>query len=236
MILLAAQTRSKNVQIIKRLTVVAFILSWPMAGTSSAETLLDAFPTQTGVFPMSVTSTAQNRGFLDASIDVNSSRDWVELNLVLHMSAPGREFGSVALVNADVLAQDFPMTSPLFQPGIEAAQVTLKDLLTTGLGAMQAGTIDVFFDSRKLATISESHSNNAVTKTNSVSGTYRSINPGIIIQNNAFNAADITSRADVVLNDVMVTTGSVVTTAIGAMGAGDVAATVLGRLVGETVE
>ncbi|WP_319825986.1 hypothetical protein [Thalassovita sp.] len=220
----------------KRLAIIAFLLSGPMTGTASAQSLLDAFLAQADTLSASITNLAQNQGDLDGSIHVDSSRDWAKIHLVLSILALDGGFGSEAQVNEDTLARDFPMPDRLFEPGPDMAQVTLKDLLTTGLGAMQSGTIDVFFDSRGLATISESHGTNAGTTTDSVTLRYGAIDPGVMAQNIAYNTANLTSRVEVVLNDVVATTGSVATTAIGAMGTGDVAATLLGRLVGERFE
>ncbi len=217
----------------KRLAVIAFLLSVFMAGTASAQSLLEAFLAQADMLSASIMNLAQNQGDLDGSIHVDSSRDWADINLALSILALDGGFGSEAQVNEDILARDFPMPDSLLESGPDMAQVILQELLSTGLGAMQSGTIDVFFDSRGLATISESHVTNAGTTTDSVTLRYGAIDAGVMAQNIAYNTGNLTSRVEIVLNDVVATTGTVATTAIGAMGTGDVAATLLGRLVGE---
>lgn len=73
-----------------------------------------------------------------------------------------------------------------------------------------------------------------------IAETYGQIDSGLAIQNVAYNTVSdlgsIDAGINLALNDVNATVGNLATTAIGAMGSGDLTANIVGRLVGTPVE
>ncbi|WP_319825985.1 hypothetical protein [Thalassovita sp.] len=205
-----------------------------VAGAAS-DNLIEALLASVGDVSASISNIAENSGYLDASIDIDTSRNLGAIEDVIatlmdsdgdNTIESGEGFGSLAQVG-DNIARDFAMPDMSF---LDPLQLTLGDLATTGIGAMQSGSMDVSFDASGLATLASDVSSGSTTMAESITETYGAIDAGLSFQNVAFNTADIDATINLLLNDVNTTAGNLATTAIGAMGSGDLTASITGRL------
>lgn len=208
---------------------------------ADADNLTQALLNQLGDASVSVSNIAENSGDLDASIDIDTSRsiDGIASVLATLMDSDGdgtidadEGFGSMAAVGADIDAYDFELPDMSF---IDPLELALGDLATTGIGAMQSGSMDVTLDASGLASLASDMSAGGTTMAQTITETYGSIDAGISLQNVAYNTADIDSRIDLALVDVNATAGDLATTAIGAMGSGDLVADITGSIVDTSV-
>lgn len=198
-----------------------------LASSASSQSLLDNLLEHSSTAPASFSNLAQNEALLYGTITVDASRDWIALEPQLLFSPV-----SVSQVSDSVFSRDRAFLDVFFQNAQDSSSVMLEDLVATGIGAMQSGAMDVFLDSRGLVSVSVDQSTTAGGQTTSVIECFARLDLAPLVQNIAYNGGEIQSRVDMVVQDVRVTTGSISTTAIGAMGSGNIATHIMGRLVG----
>ena len=190
---------------------------------------LDALLADAGDLSVAITNLAENGGELSANVNVNTSRDYTTILASLGAVVSGtNELGSYSSVG-DTYARDFAFPDLAFLAPLET---TLGDIATTGIGAMQSGSINVAFDASGLQTMTSNIATGETTTASLISETYGQIDSGLAIQNVAYNTAAVDAGIDLALADVNATVGNLATTAIGAMGSGDLTANIVGRLVG----
>lgn len=206
------------------------------AGSGGSQ--LDALLAEAGDLSAAITNLAENQGDLTASVDMTTSRDYLEiLDSISSVSGGDNGLGSYSAVGEDVYARDFGFPNLAFLAPLEA---NLGDIATTAIGAMQSGNMTVAFDASGLQTMASDISTGESTSASMIAETYGQIDSGLAIQNVAYNTAgdlgSIDAGINLALNDVNATVGNLATTAIGAMGSGDLTANIVGRLVGTPVE
>ncbi len=218
----------------KKLLASTALATVAMSTAASAQSLLDSLLNSADVLSAQITNMAENSANLDASINISTGRDLVGINNVVSGIAADNPdgFGSVSVVpNTDGIgtnvATDFQLPDMSF---IDPLTLALGDLATTGIGAMQSGAMDVSFDASGIAERTTDASTSATTTAEAITETYGDLDTGLALQNIAFNTADIDAGIALLLNDVNTTAGAVATTAIGAMGSGDLTASLTGSI------
>ncbi len=212
----------------KKLLATTALATLAMSGAASAQSLLDSLLASADQLSASITNIAENSATLDASIDITTTRDLTGINnIVSGIAADNLDgFGSVSVVGTTV-ATDFELPDMSF---VDPLTLALGDLATTGIGAMQSGAMDVSFDASGIASRTTDASTSLTTTAEAITETYGDLDTGIALQNVAFNTADIDAGIALLLNDVNTTAGAVATTAIGAMGSGDLTASLTGSI------
>ena len=212
----------------KKLLATTALATLAMSSAASAQSLLDSLLNSADQLSASITNMAENSADLDASIDITTTRDLTGINAVVAGIAGDNTdgFGSVSVVGTTV-ATDFELPDMSF---VDPLTLALGDLATTGIGAMQSGAMDVSFDASGIAERTTDASSSATTTAEEITETYGDLDTGIALQNVAFNTADIDAGIALLLNDVNTTAGAVATTAIGAMGSGDLTASLTGSI------
>lgn len=212
----------------KKLLATTALAALAMSGHASAQSLLESLLNNADQLSASITNMAENSADLDASIVIETNRDLEAINNVVGAIADTNPdgFGSVSAVG-DTVATDFELPDMSFLAPLD---LTLGDLATTAIGAMQSGSMDVSFDASGLAERTADSSSSATTTAEAIEETYGDLDTGLAFQNVALNTADINAEIELLLNDVNATAGNLATTAIGAMGSGDLAASLTGSV------
>lgn len=206
----------------------SFSSSGADTGNSS---LLASLLADADVLSASLTNLAENQSGLDASVSMVSSRKYDELRAIVNALSAGT--GSLASVGADVFARDVALPDlSVLMPSL----LTVEDISTTAIGAMQSGDIQASFDATSLLSMT----NDTAAQISVTHQIYGSVDGALAVQNVAYNLGTalaetstlINASVTMTLNDVNARAGSIATTSIGAMQSGNIEAQLLGRLVG----
>lgn len=198
-----------------------------VAGQSLLDSLLESSPN----FLVTSSNLAENDADILAEIYIDASQHWSALSYLLEQSWFQTERDSFSRVSAEVFSSNLNFPDKHFQSPLYVSRVSFQELLATGIGAMQFGSHEVLVNFRDFETASTINRTAFGSEDPISGGDFVRIESSVIIQNSAFNTGQLLSGIDMVLRDVRVSSGTLSTTAIGAMGAGDIATNILGRLV-----
>lgn len=217
----------------KRLLATTAIASMAFAGGASAQSLLEDILADIDVLTLSISNIADNLADIDASIAIDTSRDYAAIDGIIGtIGGFGSEdgFGSYAQTSATNFARDFEFPDLSFLAPLTSE---FGDLATTAIGALQSGSMTVSFDTTSLLNDVSERTEGATTSAETMGQTFGSLDAGIALQNVSFNQADdINASITLTMADVNAKVGNVATTAIGALGSGDMVVDLVGSLVG----
>lgn len=214
----------------KKLLATTAISMMAFTGAASAQTLLETILTNADDLVLSISNVAENIADIDASIEIDTTRDYAGIDTILATLMAGTSpLGSYSQVSTTVFASDFELPDLAFLAPLET---TIGDLSTTAIGALQSGSMDISITSTNLVEDLSVLAASSSTNATQMGETYASISGGLAFQNYAFNgAANLDANIVLTLADVNATVGNVATTAIGALGSGDMVVALVGSLV-----
>jgi len=195
----------------------------------SSASLLNDLLGNAATLSASLSNVAQNLNSVDGSINVDTNRDYSGLaNGIDALSLDGTiPFGSFSTVGSNVFSRDLPAS---LLNVLNPLTLTLGDLSTTSIGAMQSGALTGTVNAGGIVDRVSSAATASTTTANSAVDTYGGIAHNVAFQNIAVNSGDINGSVQLSLNDVNSAIGKIGTTAIGAMGSGSLTATVTGNM------
>ena len=131
-------------------------------------------------------------------------------------------FGSFSQAGLSVIGRDLPAN---LLNVLNPLTLTLGDLSTTAIGAMQSGSMIATVNTSGIVNHVALAATGSTTSANSLADAYGGIANAVAFQNIAVNSGDVNGSVQLVLADVNATVGKIGTTAIGAMGSGSLTAT-----------
>jgi hypothetical protein len=195
------------------------------APASLLQSLLD----NAEVLSASLSNVAENLNEVNGSIDISTTRSLTEMDALVKSLGGSTGFGSYSQVGSGVYGRDIPAS---LLAVLDPTVATLGDLSTTAIGAMQSGSIIATIDASGIQDRVSSAATGSSTSADAMAESYGGIGGTIAVQNIANNLGGIDGSVTLALADVNATVGKVATTAIGAMGSGDLTATVKGNMAG----
>ncbi len=204
------------------------------AGTSEpSQSLLSGLLTNASALSASLSNVAENLNDVNGSVAVDTSRNFTGLASDISAIGAGSQhgFGSYSQAGTNVFAQDLP-TSLLNV--LNPLTLSMGDISTTAIGAMQSGSITATVDTSKIVDKVTTSSGGASTNAAAAAEAYGGTSGALSFQNIAVNSGAIDGSVALTLADVNSTIGKVGTTAIGAMGSGSLTATMTGNMGGVT--
>lgn len=219
----------------KNLLATTAILTMAFSGAASAQSLLENVLADAADLTAMISNVAENLTEIDASINIDTSRDYAGIDTILAtLSTAANPLGSYSQVSTTVFASDFELPDLAFLAPLETS---IEDLTTTAIGALQSGNMDIKIDTTGLVEDASVLAASSSTNATQMAETYGSIAGGLAFQNLAFNDAGtdgINASINLTLADVNASVGNATTTAIGALGSGNMAVELVGNLVGRT--
>lgn len=204
-------------------------------GVHPSVSLLDGIIADAENLFASASNISQNLNNIDGSIDVVTSRDFDGLIAGLGGIVGGiGNFGSFSQAGDRVFARDVPET---LLAVLDPLTLVLGDLATTSIGTLQSGhmiaqsgNIKAWFDAEGLVSKLTTTVTTTATSTTATAQQYGGIADTIAMQNVSVNTGRVDGSALLILADVDAKTGTIATTAIGALQSGKMEATVMGGL------
>lgn len=202
----------------------AFAQSAPAASSQSllANLLLNA-----SSLSASLSNVAENLNDVNGSITVDTSRDYLSMNVAIQSLSAGQSFGSFSQVNANVFGRDIPAA---LLNVLNPITLSLGDLSTTAIGAMQSGSITGTVNAGGIVDRVSAATTGSTTSANSMAENFGGIGQTVAFQNIAVNQGLVNGSVALTLDDVNTNVGKIGTTAIGAMGSGSLTATITGNM------
>jgi hypothetical protein len=191
--------------------------------------LLETLLSDAAVLSASLSNVAENLNQVNGSIDISTTRSLAEMDALVATLGGANGFGSYSQVGSGVYGRDIPDS---LLAVLDPTVATLGDLSTTAIGAMQSGSIIATIDASGIQDRVSSAATGSSTSADAMAESYGGIGGTIAVQNIANNLGGIDGSVTLALADVNATVGKVATTAIGAMGSGDLTATVKGNMAG----
>ena len=198
-------------------------------GVHPSVSLLDGILADAENLFASASNISQNLNNIDGSIDVVTSRDFDGL-----IAGGIGNFGSFSQAGDGVFARDVPET---LLAVLDPLTLVLGDLATTSIGTLQSGhmiaqsgNIKAWFDAEGLVSKLTTTVTTTATSTTATAQQYGGIADTIAMQNVSVNTGRVDGSALLILADVDAKTGTIATTAIGALQSGKMEATVMGGL------
>ncbi|MCW1920539.1 hypothetical protein NX862_17410 [Rhodobacter sp. KR11] len=200
-----------------------------VSDSQQSQSLLSGLLDNATALSASLSNIAENLNAVDGSINVTTGRDYAGLaDGIGALSSNGDiPFGSFSQVNAAVYAQDLPANLlTVLNPTI----LSLGDLSTTAIGAMQSGSITGTINAGGIVDRVSTTAEASTTSATAMAENFGGISGLVSFQNIAVNSGDVNGSVQMSMNDVNATIGKIGTTAIGAMGSGSLTATITGNM------
>ena len=201
------------------------------ATAQSSSSLLDNLLQDADELSVSLSNVAQNLNSVDGSINLTTIRDYSSLaDGIDALNGSGDvPFGSFSQAGLSVIGRDLPAN---LLNVLNPLTLTLGDLSTTAIGAMQSGSMTATVNTSGIVNHVALAATGSTTTANSLADAYGGIANAVAFQNIAVNSGDVNGSVQLMLADVNATVGKIGTTAIGAMGSGSLTATITGNMSG----
>jgi hypothetical protein len=162
-----------------------------------------------------VSNISQNLNDIDGTIDVTTSRDFVGLVAgVDGLLGAIDSFGSFSQAIANVSGRDIPAT---LLAVLDPLTLEMGNLATTAIGALQSGTMAVWFDADGLLSKVTTASTSGMTTANTAAEQHAGIANSIIIQDISVNTGSIDGSVQLILANLDAKADAVATTVIGGL-------------------
>jgi len=196
---------------------------------ATSGSLLDSLLADATDLSASLSNVAENLNNVDGSINLTTGRDYSGLASGIDSISGGGSipFGSFSTVNANVIGRDLPAS---LMNVLNPLTLTLGDLSTTAIGAMQSGSITGTVNAAGIVDRVSTEATGSTTSASAMAENFGGIGQTVAMQNIAVNQGDINGSVQLSRNDVNASLGKIGTTAIGAMGSGSLTASITGNM------